>query len=100
MKGEKTCTGLSNGADCSGYGVGDVVELEVEEDVEAAISQLMDDGVSRGVIELHPNLEPLAGLTEGVDEFECARCIGEIEGYGETGFWRWHVVSLTALLKS
>jgi len=57
---------VGGGADCSGYGVGDVVEFEVEEDVEAAVAKLLHDAVAGGVVELHAYLEPLASLAEAV----------------------------------
>jgi hypothetical protein len=74
---------LGGGADGSGYGVGDVVEFEVEEDVEAAVAELVDDAVAGGVVELHSNFEPLAGLAEAVYQFEGLVFAGEVEGYGE-----------------
>lgn len=67
VEGEETCSGLGGCADGAGYGVGDVVEFEVEEDVEAAVSEFADDGVAGGVVELHAYLEPLAGVAESVD---------------------------------
>jgi len=67
VEGEEAGSGLRGGADGSGYGVGDVVELEIEEDVEAAVSELADDCVAGGVVKLHADFEPLAGVAESVD---------------------------------
>ncbi len=63
------------------------MELEVEEDVEAAVAEVRDEGVAGGVVELHPYLEPLAGVAEGVDEVESLAGVGEVEGYGQAVFW-------------
>jgi hypothetical protein len=58
------------------------VELEVEEDVEAAIAELMDDAVAGGVVEFHADFEPLAGLTEAVYQGEGLVFVCEVQGYG------------------
>ena len=57
---------MGGGTDCSGYGVGNVVGFEVEEDVETAVAELLHDAVAGGVVELHAYLEPLASLAEAV----------------------------------
>ena len=44
------------------------------------------EGVAGGVVELHADLEPLAGVAEGVDEIEGLAGVGEVEGYGEAVF--------------
>ena len=61
---------MGDGANGSGDGVGDVVELEVEEDIEAAVAKQMHEVVASGVVELHADFEPLAGVVEAIDEFE------------------------------
>ena len=86
VDGEEGGSGLGGGADGAGYGVGDVVELEVEEDVEAAVAELVDDAVAGGVVELHADLEPLAGFAEAVDQIERLLFVGEVECYGELVF--------------
>ena len=66
-------------ADCSSDGVGNVVELEVEEDgVSARYERLNDGGPGCGE-ELQPNLEPLAGSFESI--YQLLRCgrAGHIE---------------------
>jgi len=66
VDGEEGGSRVRDGTDCSGYGVGNVVEFEVEEDAEAAVAKLLHDAVAGGVVEFHADLEPLAGLTEAV----------------------------------
>ena len=87
MDGEQGCSRPGGGADGSGYGVGDVVELEVEEDVEAAVAEVFDEAVAGGVVELHADFEPLAGVAETVYEIERLTGVGEVEGHGEAVFW-------------
>jgi hypothetical protein len=69
-------------ADSSGYGVGDVVKLEIEEDVEAAVAELVDERCSGGVEEFHADFEPLAGLFEAIDQSESLGGVGKIESDG------------------
>ena len=73
VDGEERRSGLRGGANGASDGVGYVVELEIEEDVEAAVAELLDDAVAGGVVELHADLEPLAGLSEAVDELSWLR---------------------------
>ena len=87
VDGEEGGSGLRDGVDGGGYGVGDVVELEVEEDVEAAIAELFDDLVASGIVELHADLEPLAGLFERVHEPESLGGGRVVEGHDEAIFW-------------
>jgi hypothetical protein len=82
VDGEQGGSGLGGGADGSGYGVGDVVEFEVEEDAEAAVAKLLHDAVAGGVVELHSDFEPLAGLAEAVYQLEGLVFVREVEGYG------------------
>ncbi len=83
MEGEQGSAGSGDGADGAGDGVGDVVEFEVEEDFEVALEEAVDDLVSGGVVELHADLEPAAGVLELVDEAERFVGGGEVEGYDE-----------------
>ena len=76
----------SGGTDCSCDGVGDVVEFEIEEDVEAAVAELLDDAVADGVVELHADLEPSAGVVQEVDEFHGLAFIWEVQRDGEAVF--------------
>jgi hypothetical protein len=74
-------------ADSSGDGVGDVVELEIEKYVEAAVAKALDYGVSSGVVKLHANLEPTAGALKLVDEVHGEVDTGEVEGDDEAIYW-------------
>jgi hypothetical protein len=97
VDGEEGGSSLGGGADGSGYSVGDVVELEVEEDVEAAVAELLDEDVAGGVVEFYANLEPLDRGAEGVYECEGLLGVGIVKGYGEAGFGI-HDFSLAFLL--
>ena len=52
----------------SGYGVGNVVELEVEEDGVAALEERFEDGGTGGDEELQTYLEPAALAFKLVDQ--------------------------------
>ena len=86
VDGEEGGSGVGGGADGSGYGVGDVVELEVEEDVEAAVAKLLHDGVAGGVVELHPDFEPLTSLAEAVYQLHRLVFVSDIQRHGEAVF--------------
>ena len=86
VKGQERGSGGGCGADCPGNGVGDVVELEIEEYVEAAVAEVLDEGVAGGVVEFHPYLEPLAGVAQRVDEVERLAGVGHVEGYDQAVF--------------
>jgi hypothetical protein len=73
------------GADGSGDGVGDVVELEVEEDGEAAMAEFLDDGVAFGEVEFEADFEPGAGVFELFHEREGWRGAGVVEGDDKAG---------------
>ena len=45
-----------------------------------------DDAVAGGVVELHADLEPLAGVAEAVDECQGLAFVGEVQRYGEVIF--------------
>lgn len=55
---------LGGGLDCFGDGVGDVVELEVEEDVEAQVGDFADGVGAAGSIHFEANLDPADGALE------------------------------------
>lgn len=57
--------GRANGA---GNGVGDIVELEVEEDAMAATQDGLEDRRARGDKELEANLEPRTGVVQPVEK--------------------------------
>jgi len=86
---------LRGGADRASYGVGDIVEFEVEKDVEAAVPQFADDGVAGGIVEFHADFEPLARVAKCVDQFEGLLRVGIVEGHCQAGLWIGHEVSLT-----
>jgi hypothetical protein len=83
VDGEKGSASLRGGANGSCNGVGDVVEFEIKEDVEAAVANLLDDAVASRVVEFHADLVPVAGLAEEVDEGEGLGCVRVVEGYGK-----------------
>ncbi len=87
VDGQQGGSGLGCGADSSGDGVGDVVEFEIEEDVEAAVAEGLDEAVAGGVVKLHAHLEPETASGEAVYEFERGFGGWEVEGYGEAVFW-------------
>jgi hypothetical protein len=97
MDGEEGCSGFGRGVDRASDGVGDVVELEVEEDVEPAVAELPHDAVADSVVELHADFVPLAGLAEMVYELHGCAFVGEVQCYGEAVFCRGHGFSLTVL---
>src|SRR6185312_7045602 len=80
VKCEKGSSSLRGGADGSGHGVGDVVELEIEEDVEAAVAERLDESVAGGVVKLHAYLEPSAAAGELVYKIEGGFGGREVEG--------------------
>lgn len=69
-----------DGADGTGDRVRDVVELEVEEDGEAAAAQFGDDGRTLGAEELEANLEPAANPLEAVGEAAGGSGVRVVEG--------------------
>jgi hypothetical protein len=85
VDGEEFGAGGSDGAHGAGDSVGNVVELEVEEDGVAAMAELMDDGGAFGDEELEADLEPLAEALEAAGESESGRSTGVIEGDDEAG---------------
>jgi hypothetical protein len=86
MDGEEGSAGFGGGADGSGYGVGDVVEFEIEEDVEAAVAEFLDDGVAGGVVEFHADFVPTARLSKTVYKFQGLMLVGYVERDGEAVF--------------
>lgn len=83
MEGEEASSGGGCGADGSGDGVGDVMELEVEEDMEAAGGEGGDDLGAFGDEELQADLDPSAGGPETVGEVQGGGGVGEVEGDDE-----------------
>jgi hypothetical protein len=71
------------GAHRSGYRVGNVVELQVEEDGMAALEQRFKDGGTSGREELHTYLKPAADILEPVGEGSRRGCVGNIKGHDE-----------------
>jgi hypothetical protein len=86
VKGEEASAKACNGADGTGYGVRDVVKFEVEEDLEAAVAEGLDEAIAGRAVELEADLHPAATAFEAVDEVEGLACGLEVEGYGELFF--------------
>jgi hypothetical protein len=61
------------------------VELEVEEDGEAAMAEFLDDGVAFGEVEFEADFEPGAGVFELFHEREGWRGAGVVEGDDKAG---------------
>ncbi len=76
-------TAVRDRANGSSDGVGNVVELEVEEDLEAAMAQGFEQRIAGGVEEFHADLEPAASAIEAVDEIERRLRGREVERDGE-----------------
>lgn len=87
VDGQQGGSGMSCGANGPGYGVGDVVEFEIEEDIEAAIAEGLDEAVAGGVVKLHAHLEPETASGETVYEIERGLGGRKVEGYGEAFLW-------------
>jgi len=86
VKGEQASAYIGDRADGSGDGVGDVVELQVEEDLESAVTQGLDQRVASGAVKLEADLHPATTAFEPVDEVESLASSLEVEGYGELLF--------------
>jgi len=65
------------------HGVGDVVQLEIEEDGVAAALELADDVRSLGVEQLHADLDEGLAAGEAVEKTERFLAAGEIAGYDD-----------------
>lgn len=78
------------GAHCPGHRVGDIVQLEIEEDGMAAVDELFDYGWASGGEELQADFEPVAMVLEAVDEIKGSRRIGRIQGHDQpaAGFFQ------------
>ena len=83
VEGEEAGTCGGCGADGSGDGVGDVVELEVEEDVESSGGEGGDDLGAFGNEELQANLDPADGGSKAVGEGQGGCGVREVEGDDE-----------------
>jgi hypothetical protein len=70
-------------------GVGDVVEFEVEEYVEAFGCEGGDDVGSFCDEEFEADLDPFAGWSEAIDEGEGGGGVGEVEGDDEAVLRGW-----------
>ncbi len=79
VEGEQAGPGGRRGADGSGDGVGNVVQLEIEEDGKAAVGEGGDDGRAFGNEQLEADLEPAAGGAETVGEGESRGGVGYVE---------------------
>jgi len=88
VDGEELGAEGGDGADGARNGVGDVVELEVEEDGVAAMAEFPDEGGAFGDEELKADLEPVAEVVELTGEGEGGRGTGVIEGDDEAGIHR------------
>ena len=83
MHCEQGSAGTCDGADGPGDGVGDVVQLEVEEDLEALFAEGFDKSIACGVVELHADLEPTAGALKTGYQVEGLLGVANVEGYGQ-----------------
>src|SRR5690606_17742881 len=79
MEGEERDAEFGRGLDRLGDGVGDVVVLEVEEDVVAAITQLSDDVRAAAGEERRSDLVEGDGVTETIHQGERVLPRGQIE---------------------
>lgn len=76
-----------------GHGVGDVVELEIEEDAVSAVGDLTDEVGAVGGEELEADLDPLDGAVKAVEEGEGFLAGGQVEGEDElAAAFVWHGV--------
>ena len=80
MKREHASTELCRGANRAGYGVGNIVQFEIEEDIVARGYDVFDDRGARGDVEFEAYFEPGAGALERVDEANGGGRVGDIEG--------------------
>ncbi len=80
VDGEKFRAQGGDGAHSAGNGVGNVVELEVKKDGEAAAAEFVDDGVACDEVELETDFEPATQPFELIGESEGGRGTGVIEG--------------------
>jgi hypothetical protein len=91
VDGEELRAEGGDGANGSRDGVGDVVELEVEEDGEVAAAELADDGGAFGDEELESDFEAAAEALELAGEGEGRGGAGVVEGDDEAGIHRLQV---------
>jgi hypothetical protein len=74
----------SRRADGAGDGVGDVVQLEVEEDATAAAPELTHDLRALGRIELQPHLHEV-GLADAIGQCEGRPRVGNVQRENRDG---------------
>jgi hypothetical protein len=85
MDGEEVGSDSGGGADGAGNGVGNVVEFQIEKDGVAAMTELVDESVACGEVELEAHFEPGAGAFELSGEGEGGGGAGVVESHDEAG---------------
>lgn len=83
MEGEHVDAERGGRADSSRDGVGDIVELKVEEDAVPAAQDGIEDRRTGGDKELEANFEPGTGIVKPVEEDRGSAGIGNVEGDDE-----------------
>jgi hydroxymethylpyrimidine/phosphomethylpyrimidine kinase len=86
VQSKETRAYVGDGADGPSYGVGDVVEFEVQEDLQTAVAEGFNQRIAGGAVEFEAYLHPAAGAFKAVDEVECFAGRLKIEGNGELLF--------------
>ena len=99
VKGEHLGAEGSGGADGRGDGVGNVVQLEIEEDGETALLQGLENSGTGGDEELEAHFDPAARALETADEGFGGRCGGGVEGHDEPPARLFHGVKIRAPLR-
>src|SRR5690348_5370278 len=74
----------------SGYSVGDIVQLEIEEDLSAGVDQFRDDLWRFGGKELKADLVERDRITQFVDDFLGINGSGDVQGDNQPVFWGGH----------
>src|SRR5690242_16715918 len=74
----------------SGYGVWDIVQLEIKKDLAAGVDQFGDNLWALGCEELKTDFVEANRITKLIDDFLCIDSGGHVQGDNQPVFWGGH----------
>jgi hypothetical protein len=87
MNRQQFGTNLGDGMDASGHAIGNIVELQIEEDPVSAGTKRLNKPIASGIVEFHADFEPAAAILQSINKIESQACVRDVKRNGQPIFW-------------